>query len=56
MKITNQVRSCHVILSGAKNLYVASEILRSAQNDIPALDGESSLGRITRIRFSWRAN
>ena len=34
MKMNNQDRSWHVILSGAKNLCVASEILRFTQNDM----------------------
>jgi len=38
MNITNQDRSYPVILSAAKNLGVASEILRCAQNDIPDCD------------------
>jgi len=38
MDITNQNQSSPVILSAAKNLGVASKILRCAQNDIP--DGD----------------
>ena len=42
MKIPNHDRPWLVILSGAKNLPRHAEILRSAQNDIPDLDYESS--------------
>ena len=38
MKMNNQDRYGHLILSGAKNLPRRTEILRSAQNDRTELD------------------
>jgi hypothetical protein len=50
MNISNQDRQQPVILSAAKNLRVASEILRCAQNDIPGFDRKCSSGRLGRKR------
>jgi len=41
MNVNNQDRYRHVILSEAKNLCTAREILRFAQNDMPECDQAS---------------
>src|SRR5581483_4484292 len=48
INISDQDRSCPVILSAAKNPAVAREILRCAQNDRPDFDWECSLGTCPR--------
>ena len=43
----------HVILSEAKNLGLASEILRFAQNDMPGAEKDRTGAEKDRTDFDW---